>query len=147
MCAPLAMAGLQVASSLAQGAAEASSLRRQARAAEQDAKAAAATHAARAEFARDRAGRDSAADRARVSMSSVDPASESIVASLSAAHAARLDPARLEEDAARGALAEGARRSAEFRRASRTAVYRSLIGSAATMVNRAVGGNVIAIPE
>jgi len=146
MCAPLAIAGLQAASSLAQGAAEATSLRRQARAAREDASAEAARHAAQAEILRDRAGRDSATARARAAMTSTDPSSESLVATLADSHARRLDPALQEEAAARTALADGENRAQTLRRASRNVVYRSLLGGASTLVNRAAGGNVIAIP-
>ena len=146
MCAPLAMAGLQVASSLAQGAADAKSLRRQARAARDDASAQAARLDAQAEYARDRADRDSASARARASMTSIDPASESVVASLAGNHARSLDPALQDEAAARDALAGGESRAQTLRRASRNAAYRSLLGSAGALVNRGAGGNVIAIP-
>ena len=146
MCAPLAIAGLQVASSLAQGAAEAKSLRRQARAAREDASAQAALHVAQAQVVRDRAARDSAAARARAAMTSIDPQSESVVATLADNHARRLDPALQEEAAARTALADGESRAQALRRASRNVVYRSLLDNASTIANRAVGGNVIAIP-
>ena len=146
MCAPLAMAGLQVASSLAQGAADAKSLRRQARAARDDASAQAARLNAQAEYTRDRAGRDSATARARASMTSIDPASESVVASLAGQHARSLDPALQDEAAARDALASGDIRAQTLKRAARNAVYRSLLGSAAPLLNRGGGGNVMSIP-
>jgi hypothetical protein len=140
------MAGLQVAGTLAQGAAEASAMRRQARAAEQDARTTADALAAEAEFARDRAGRDSAAARARASMSAIDPSSESVVASLSDAHARRMDPA-LRADAGAGRVLAGAdARAAALRRASRGAIYRSLLGSGLNLAARLPGSGVIGIP-
>jgi hypothetical protein len=141
------MAGLQVASSLAQGAADAKSLRRQARAARDDASAQAARFNAQAEYTRDRAERDSATARARASMTSIDPLSESVVASLADNHARSLDPALQQEAAARDALASGEIQAQTLKRASRNAVYRSLLGNAGTLLNRGVGGNVIAIPR
>lgn len=146
MCAPLAMAGLQAATSLAQGAAEAKSLRRQARAARDEAGAEAARLNAQAEYARDRASRDSATARARAATTSIDPRSESVVASLADHHARSLDVALQDEAAAREALAGGEVRAQLLRRASRNTIYRSLLGSAGALVNRSAGAGVISIP-
>lgn len=146
MCAPIALAGIQIASTLAQGAAGARDLKRQARQAEAAARAAAAASSAHAEYLRDAASRDTATDRVRAATSGADPSSESALASLSARHALRLDPALAAEHDASTRLYEGANQSALLKRASRNAIYRSLLGSAGTIVNRAAGSSVIAIP-
>jgi hypothetical protein len=79
-------------------------------------------------------------------MTSIDPLSESVVASLAGNHARSLDPALQDEAAARDALAGGESQAQTLRRAARNAVYRSLLGSAGPLLSRGGGNHVMSIP-
>jgi hypothetical protein len=134
MCAPIALTGLQLVSSFAGAAAARRDLSRQAREAEQDARAAAGAASARAEFSLDAALRRSAETRARAFASGADPRSESLVASLAAAHASNLDESRWLDHSGATALEEGRMRARNLRASRRTLEARSLLGAAQTLV-------------
>ena len=134
MCAPIALTGLQLVSSLAGAAAGRRDLARQARQADQEARDAADIASARAEFSRDEALRRTAETRARAFASGADPQSESVVASLAAIHARNLDESRWLAHSGASALAEGRLRARNLRAARRALEARSLLAAAETLV-------------
>lgn len=139
MCAPIMVGGLQAAASLAGATAQSHDLRRQARYEADVARAEAAISAARAEFARDDAERASAAGRARVFAAGASPGSDSVVSTLAASHAARLDPAMaLGAEAARR-LHQGEARSRLLRAQARQSLARSLLGAALNTLEPGTG--------
>jgi len=133
MCAPIALTGLQLVSSLAGAAAGRRDLARQARQAEQDARAEAGLAAARAAFARDDALDRTAGLRARAFASGIDPQSESLVTALSAAHARSLDESRWFEHEGSHVLYRARNRAASLRAARQPMLARSLLGLAETL--------------
>jgi hypothetical protein len=140
------LGGLQAAASLAGAAAQSRDLRRQARYEADAARADAALASARAEFARDDAERGSSAERARVFSSGADPGSPSVVSTLAASHAARLDPAlALGADAARS-LHQGEVRSRLLRAQGRQHLTRSLLGAALNALQSGQSGDGFRIP-
>lgn len=146
MCAPIALAGFQLASTLASGAAEASQARYQAKLARLDASEQARAATANAEFRRADADRASASERARQSASGVDPQSESVLASLAQHHADRTGPALDEEYNARLALYRGEVEAQKLRRRASSALSRSLLSGTGILASSALGGNAISIP-
>jgi hypothetical protein len=135
MCAPLALTGLQLASSLAGAAASGRDLKRQAAEAERSARADAQAATARAEYARDDALSRTATLRARAFASAIDPKSESLVASLAAAHAKSLDESGAIGQAAAEARYRGQQRALVLRAARRPLLARSLLGLAGTLAD------------
>ncbi|MEQ1756561.1 MAG: hypothetical protein ABL973_20770 [Micropepsaceae bacterium] len=146
MCVPIALTGLQIASSIAGAAAQSADQRRQAKQAEANARADAASANARGERLRDQADTRAATARVNAFTSGADPKSESVTASLAAAHARDLDGVRAEEDAARQSLYQGDVQSRQLRRAARAGLARSLIGAAETVSGLRSSGNTIYIP-
>jgi hypothetical protein len=139
MCAPIALTGLQLASSLAGAAAGRRDLARQARQAELDARAEAGLAAARAAFARDDALDRTAGLRARAFASGIDPQSESLVTALSAAHARSLDESRWFEHEGSHVLYRARNRAASLRAARQPMLARSLLGVAETLAGPSAG--------
>ena len=147
MCAPIMLGGLQAAASLAGAAAQSRDLRRQARYDADAARAEASLASARAAFARDDAERSSAAERARVFAAGADPGSASVVSTLAASHAARLDPALgLEAEAARS-LHQGEVRSRLLRSQGRQYLARSLLGAALNALQTGQSGDGFRVPS
>lgn len=146
MCAPIALAGFQLASTLASGAAEASQARYQARLARLDAHEQARAATANAEFRRNDADQASASERARRFASGIDPQSESVTASLAQHHADRAGPALDEEYNARLALWRGEVQARELRRRASAALTRSLLSGSGVLTSSTLGGNAISIP-
>jgi len=134
MCAPMALTGLQLVSSLAGAVAARRDLALKARQAQQEARAEAGLATARAAYARDDALTLSARQRARAFASGVDPQSESLVATLSAAHARNLDESLWLQHGAAHALYTGRSRAEALRAARQPALARSLLGIAETLV-------------
>lgn len=142
MCAPLMLGGLQVAASLAGAAAQAQDQRRQARLEADAARADAALSNARAEFARDDAERNSAAARARTLAGGVHPQSASVVSTLAAAHAERLDPAAILGGEAARTLHQAGIRSRLLRAQRGQLMARSLLGVAQDLAQLGPGFRV-----
>lgn len=146
MCVPLALTGLQIASSIAGAAAQASDQRRQARQAEANARAEAASANARGERLRDQADTRAATARVNAFTSGADPQSESVTATLAADHAGDLDGVRLEEDVARQALYRGDVQARQLRRNARNGLAQSLLGAAEAASGLRSSRNSIYIP-